>query len=316
MRIDVHAHYFPEEYVDFLVRLGSRTTGAVIRPPGSPLDERIAMLDEAGIDLQVLSVGPAVPYFERQDDAVAAARMANDLCAEAARGHGGRYAVFGSVPLPHVDAAIAEAARCLDELGFPGLTIGCSVAGRPLDDPTFEPFYAELDRRGTVLFLHPLGIMVEHGMAEYGLPWVLGAPLEDAVAALRLVYSGVAQRYPNLKIVVPHFGGVLPFLLERLDYQAEGLRARNPSAMQLEGPPSAAVPQLWFDTVNQYGPALRCACEAFGTERLVFGTDFPYLPGPRFKRCVTYVEEAGLQADDARAILDENAARLLGLPAR
>lgn len=312
MRIDVHAHYFPQEYVDFLARLG-RSVEIAIRPPGSPLDERVGMLDEAGIDLQVLSVGPLPPHLEQRGDAVAAARLANDLFVEAARAYAGRFGVFGAMPLPHVDAAIEELGRCLDELGMLGITLGCSVAGRQLDDPTFEPFYAELDRRGTVVFLHPLGVMTAYGMSEYGLAWMVGAPFEDTVAGLRLVLSGLTQRYSNVKVIVPHLGGALPFLLQRLDYAAEGTRARNPAALPLQGNPSAAVRRLWLDTSSLHPMALRCACESFGADRLLLGTDFPYVAGPKFNRCVTYVEESGLPPDDARAILDQNAAKLLGL---
>src|SRR5581483_12020677 len=187
MRIDVHAHYFPGDYMDCLARLGHPDArAAVLRAPGGqmPLDERMALLDRTGVDLQVLSPAAAVPYLEEQAGAVEAARTLNDAFAALCRQYPGRFAAFASLPMPHVEAALAEIARCLDTLGMVGVTLGCSVLGRQLDDPAFEPLYAELDRRGSVLFLHPVGAGAGPGSADYGIRWMVGAPVEDAVAAL------------------------------------------------------------------------------------------------------------------------------------
>jgi aminocarboxymuconate-semialdehyde decarboxylase len=318
MRVDVHAHHFPEEYIACLERFGNAgARGAVRRAaPAStmPLPERIALLDSVGIDLQVLSVAAAMPYLADAGQATQAARLGNDLYAAICREYAGRFAAFACLPLPHVAAAVTEAARCLDELGMLGVTVGCSVAGRQLDDPAFEPLWAELDRRAAVLFLHPMGTGVGPSTQEYGLRWMLGAPVEDAIAALRLILSGITTRYPRLRIVVPHLGGVLGFLVQRLDDEAdreapEGVQAR------VDGPPSAHLRRLWFDTVNLQPSALRCACDALGADRILLGTDFPYLAGPRFAACVNYTAEAGLPAGDVAAIQGENARTLLKLPA-
>jgi predicted TIM-barrel fold metal-dependent hydrolase len=315
MRIDVHAHYFPAEYIDCLARLGhSDARAAVARAPGArvTLDERVGLLDEVGIDLQVLSVVSPGPYLPRAADATEAARLANDIYADVCRRYQGRFAAFGTLPLPHVEAALAEIERCLDTLGMLGITVGCSVAGRSLDDPAFEPVFAELDRREAVLFLHPVGAGAGPGTADYGLTWMVGAPFEDTVAALRLVLSGLTTRYPHLRVIVPHLGGTLPFLLQRLDDAADRQRATG-EPLRIAEPPSALVRRFWFDTVNSHPAALRCACESFGADRLLLGTDFPYLAGPKFRRCVTYIEEAGLPAADTAAILGENARALLRL---
>ncbi|HZU05305.1 MAG TPA: amidohydrolase family protein [Chloroflexota bacterium] len=316
MRIDVHAHYFPSEYLELLSRLAGRDRETAHRLPGGrlPLDERLGLLDEVGIDVQVLSEGQRQPYLPRAADAVAAARLANDLYADACRTYRGRFAAFAAMPLPHIDAALAELERSLDTLGMVGVTLGCSVAGRWLDDPLFEPFWAELDRRGTVVFLHPVGAGVLEGDDPYGLTWMVGAPFEDTVAALRLVLSGLTARYPKVRIIVPHLGGTLPFLIERLRYSAEAQRAAGRSLPPADGLVDR-LRRLWFDTVNTSPDALRCACGAFGTDRLLLGTDFPYLYGPRLRRCVTYIEEAGLGAAETAAILGGNAQALLGLQA-
>jgi 6-methylsalicylate decarboxylase len=315
MRIDVHAHHFPDEYMDCLVRRGQPDArAAVLRAPGGgmTLDERIPLLDRVGVDMQVLSPAAAAPYLPDEEAGVEAARILNDCLTAVCQQYPGRFAVFASVPLPHVDAALAEMARALDTLGCVGVTFGCSVLGRQLDDPAFEPLYAELDRRGAVLFLHPVGAGCGPGSGEFGIRWMIGAPVEDAVAALRLTLSGLTTRYPRIRIIVPHFGGVLPFLLERLDDEAE--REGHKGIRPAPGiRPSEVVKRLWYDTVNAHPAALRCACESFGADRIMLGTDFPYLAGDRFVRSVNYIGDAGLSEADTQAIYGGNAQALLGL---
>jgi 6-methylsalicylate decarboxylase len=314
VRIDVHAHHFPAEYIDCLARLsGSEESALRDRRDRMTLDEQVDLLGTVGIELQVLSAGPVVPYLLNATDAVAAARLGNDIFADVCRDYGGRFAAFGSVPLPHVDEAIVEVERCLDTLGMLGITVGCSVAGRSLDEPAFHPFFGELDRRKAVLFLHPVGAGAGPGTADYGLAWMVGAPFEDTVAGLRLVLSGLTMRYPNIRIIVPHLGGTLPFLLERLDYITQHQQSIGAAAGFIEDMPSTYVRRLWFDTVNLHPAALRCACDSFGPQRLLLGTDFPYLLGTNFKRCITYIEEAGLPPEQAAAILDQNAQLFFGL---
>jgi aminocarboxymuconate-semialdehyde decarboxylase len=322
MRIDVHAHYFPTEYLDFIASRGDPALGRGARTaPGAhyTIEERLGLLDEVGIDLQVLSVGSSTPYLADQGDAVAGARLANDAYVDLCRQHPRRFAAFGTVPLPHVDAALAEAARCLDELGMLGIALGCSIAGRQLDDPAFAPFWAELDRRGTVVFLHPQGVGCGPGTADYGMAWLVGAPVEDTVSALRLVFSGLLDRYPGVRIIVPHLGGVLPFLVQRIDDLMRHSVGRQPPGAQaptVEGPPSRYYRRMWYDTVNSHPAALRCACESFGADRLLLGTDYPYVMGPAWAPLVRYVEDAGLSQADTAAILGGNAQALLALPER
>ncbi len=313
MRIDVHAHYFHREYLDAVARRGGEAIVAhTARAPGRDMtpEDIIALQDAAGVDLQVLSPSASQPYLPREADAVAAARVCNDIYADLTRRYPGRFAAFGTVPLPHVDAAIAEAARCLDSLGMVGINTGCSVAGRPLDDPAFEPFWAELDRRGAVLFLHPMGVGGPC-MDKFNLPFLVGAPFEDTVAAVRLVLSGVSVRYPNIRVIVPHLGGTLPFLLARIDGGPGGPPRSREAA--LEGPVSAYLRRFWYDTVNHSPDALRCALAAFGVDRLLLGSDFPYAIGDYYKHCVSYIEEVGLTPAEVEAIWGGNAQALLGL---
>jgi aminocarboxymuconate-semialdehyde decarboxylase len=278
------------------------------------IDQRLALLDEVCIDLQVISVTSYLPYLSTKADAVAVVRLANDLYAELCSKYPRRFAAFGAVPLPHVEAALNETARCLDMLGMVGLTVGCSVADRQLDDPEFTPFFDELNRRGAVLFLHPQGAGCGPGMNAYGLRWMIGAAVEDTVAALRLIMSGWLDRYPRVRIIVPHLGGVLPFLYQRINDLWWNSNFDDQSAV-IGGPPSRYYRRLWYDTVNSHPAALRCACDSLGADRLLLGTDFPWIVGPQWARLTNYVEQAGLSAPEKEAILGGNAERLLGLHA-
>jgi len=311
MRIDVHAHHYPRELRDAYARLG-KPAPAMEGAPGShvTLPERVDMLKESGVDLQVLSVGTNQPYFPARENAVAGAHFANDCYADLCKGYDGRFATFGCVPLPHVDAAIEEVGRCLETLGMLGISAGTSIAGRPLDDPAFEPFFAELDRRGAVLCLHPQGVGAPMTDA-YGLVWMMGGCFEDTVTSLRLVMSGLTTRHPHIKIIIPHLGGTLPFLMQRIDDSVwrEVTRGGKPAVTK----PSEAVRSLYFDTVNGHAGALRLSCECLGADHIMLGTDFPHL---FIEPCVQYILESGLPEDDVHTILDRSAQQLLGVGAR
>ena len=304
MRIDVHAHYLQPDFSDGMARRGAAWQSAN-RDAGISLEQRFEMMTEVGIDVQVLSVSAHQPYVTNPFKAVDAATFANDFYQDLVESSRGRFLAFACLPLPHVDAALEEAARCLDALGMRGVTLGCSVLGRPLDDPSFEPLWAELDRRGAVVFLHPMGTGAPMADA-YGLTWMVAGCYEDTTAGLRLVLSGLTTRYANVKIIIPHLGGTIPFLWQRL---LDSLDRNRTSGVD----PVLALRRLYYDTVNETPAALRCTCETVGASQLLLGTDYPYLLGDKFKRCVTYVQESGLPPADVEAILERNAEALLGL---
>lgn len=314
MRIDVHAHYYTDDFAARMDSLrgqprqrgGSRVAGA-----GVSVQQRTEMLDEAGIDTQVICVGAEQPYFpENASNAVEAAHFANDFYRETVAQNAGRYVAFGCVPLPHVDQAIAEAARCLDELGFAGINLACSVAGQPLDTPAFEPFWAELDRRGTVVFLHPNMHCDAPMMGDFGLEGTAGGCFEDTIAGLRLTFSGWGSKFKNVKLIIPHLGGTLPFLWQRIE-DSFGRRVAAGMSIPLAEPPTTVLKRFYYDTVNNGAVALDCTIRNVGLDHVLFGTDYPYLT---HKACVDYVLQSGLPEGHIKAILDENAQALLRLP--
>ncbi|MFL6077500.1 MAG: amidohydrolase family protein [Mycobacteriales bacterium] len=312
MNIDMHAHLWSEQYLDLLASHGNAGT-AVHRGLGAgataaELDARFALMDSAGIDVQVLSATPASPHFANEAHAVEAARRVNDEYAALVREHPDRFLALASLPFPHPDAALAELARGLDDLGMVGAAITTSVLGRSLADPAFLPVYAELDRRGSVLFVHPAGSGAGSPLIGPDMTWAVGAPIEDTVAVTHLILAGIPSRYPNLRIVATHLGGALPMVLERLDRQSAWEAPGTPEK------PRVAARRMWYDTVaHDHVPALRAAVESLGADRLVLGTDFPYQSGEAFRQAVGYLERAGLPAEQVAGIRDATPAGLLGL---
>jgi 6-methylsalicylate decarboxylase len=312
MRIDVHAHYWTDDYLDLLINLGKADAGAargIGGGGGAELEARLRLMDRAGIEMQVLSACPQVPYGEDADQATKAARFINDQYAGLGERHRDRFGAFAALPMPHLDESLAEMGRALDELGMVGIALNTTVLGRALVEPEFEPVFAELNRRGAVLYLHPAGNSACSPLiANHHLTWMVGAPVEDTISIMQLITHGIPARYPDITIINSHLGGALPMLLQRADDQYRWEAPDTPE------PPSVAARRMWYDTVGHgHVPALKCAIDSFGADRLVLGTDFPYENGDIFLRAVDYINDPQIGTNTARAILDQHASTLLGI---
>jgi 6-methylsalicylate decarboxylase len=312
MRIDVHAHYFPGPYLDLIDSLNSGEVETAMGRRGAQATHaadaapRLEAMDRAGVGMQILSIATAGPYIANEGAAVRCARAANDAYAEMVGLYPQRFKAFAALPLPHVDAALAEMARAFDELGMVGIGLATKMGGKSLADPAFDPVYEELNRRGGVMFVHPIGHSCDSTLLESTkLTWPLGAPFEDTVAALELVQNGFTTRFPKIRAIMPHLGGTLPFLTQRLDQQVHHF-------MPGPGTPSELVKKFWYDSVNGNAAALRCACDTFGVDRIVFGTDYPFWNGPAHQHASEYIERAGLSEAGVLAISEGNARALFG----
>jgi 6-methylsalicylate decarboxylase len=313
MRIDIHAHYLPDEYLDLLANFGHRPPAtarvAVIGDSAEGLKARFQMMDAAEVNIQVLSVANQTPYFEEEAPAVEGARMANGLYAALVDRYPDRFRAFAILPLPHMDASIREVGVALDNLGMVGITVTTTVLGRSLADPHFEPLYAELNQRGATLFVHPAHVGAGEQTNPYGLSTLVGCGFEDTIAALQLVLSGLTSRYPAIRIVIGHLGGSLPFVSTRVDSQFPAF-----DTGLISEPPSVLLKRLWYDTVSHgHTAALRLSVEMFGFDRFLLGSDYPVLLGDRYVREMTYVAEAGLPTKAVAAIESGNAQQLLRL---
>jgi predicted TIM-barrel fold metal-dependent hydrolase len=317
LRIDIHGHIYPNAYLDLLDSLGGGGTGThiarIVSGSGSPdeLESRFQMMDRAGVKMQILSPAPQFPYFEKKESAVKAARFINDSYAEYVRRHPDRFVAYVSTPLPHVDAALEEMRRGLDTLGMVGVTMGTSVLTRSVADPMFDPFWEEMNRRGTILFFHPHGIGACSSLIQdANLTWPIGAPIEDSVLVAHLLGKQIPKRYPRVRIIVPHLGGDISMHVNRIDNQRSLFLPADAEK------PSVTVKRFWYDTVSHaYAPALRLACETLGSERFLLGSDYPYETGELYQRCVDYVKTSGtgLTPEQIEGILDRNAQALFRL---
>ena len=212
--------------------------------------------------------------------------------------------------MPGIDAAIDEIGRAIDELGMVGVTMNTSVLDRALT-ADFEPVFAELDSRGAVLYLHPVGNgACSPLVSQHHLTWMVGAPFEDTIAAMQLITSGHLQRYPSVRIICSHLGGALPMLTRRAD---DYLKWEAPDTPEV---PSLAVRRLWYDTVSHcHAAALRCAIETFGADRIMLGTRF-LVRRRRHVRSGRRLCRRRRRPRATAAILEANAMALFGLDAQ
>jgi predicted TIM-barrel fold metal-dependent hydrolase len=207
-----------------------------------------------------------------------------------------------------VDAAISELARSLDQLGASGITLQCFCMNESVVRDEFDPLFAELNRRRGVVFLHPCqNGLCSHLINEWGLTVCAGASFEDSLVAMHLIMKRIPERFPNIRFIVPHFGGILPMLLERLD----GQMPQN----GLSEKPSTTARKFYYDTVGWGSKAaLLCAHAAFGASQLVPGSDWPVLHDfEPYARTFDHIREAGLPLQDVDQILHRNAQALLSL---
>jgi aminocarboxymuconate-semialdehyde decarboxylase len=311
MKIDVHAHLYPSDYIELLddIDKGHRSSflnGLRGGTTDAEMAERLAMMDRAGVDVQVLSMSSSEPYFETRTQAIEAARFANDVYADVVRRYPGRFAAFAALPLPHLQESLVELRRALDKLGMVGVTTTTEVMAKSIASPMFDPLFEELNRREATLFIHPVG-MAAHSATVEPFLWSVGSPVEDMLCLLQLVRAKIPERFPRMHIISAHLGGCAPFLMRRFDrFETPPLSKRAVPASF----PQSAAKWFFYDTVNGHPPALRCACDTFGAEQLLLGSAMPFWRDQNYQHAVDYVAEAGLSNEQVAEIWGGNALRL------
>ena len=309
--IDVHAHHLPAAYMDRLRAADGPSFGAA--HDDETLRKMVAGQDEVGIELQILSTGPNRPYRRDPALAKAAAREGTHAYTDGVDRYQGRFAAFGSAPLPHAEAAAAEAVRCLDDLDFVGMHFGCSALGHALDDPSFSEMWTELDRRDAIVYIHPGGILCGSepglaGMDDDGIAVTIGSASELATAALRL--AGLCRTHRRLRVIIGLLGGSLPFLLQRVIWLSGRFKGRSLLADGPDGSMLGELRRFSYDTNLLPDPAvIASAREAYGLDRLLFGSD---APGVDPIVTAQFMRDGGLTDAEFIEVLRENPARLFG----
>jgi aminocarboxymuconate-semialdehyde decarboxylase len=289
--IDVHTHFIPSE---FLSAADHPAWGAAVerRDDGNrwvvhdegfayPLDEgflgdqaKLDDMDARGIDVSIMSLAPTLFYYWIDTaEAVAFARMANDSLAQTVASSGGRLVGTASLPMQDPEAAAEEYRRCIQELGFVGAHVGTTIEGEYVDRDTYLPLWEAVDDLGAPVILHPYYIGPKVGYEDYYLTNIFVNPLDTALAAGRLIFSGLFDRFENLKFVLVHAGGFLPYQIGRFDH---GWRVRQESRISLGRPPSEYLDRFYFDTITHHDLALKWLIDLVGSQRVLLGTDLPF----------------------------------------
>jgi aminocarboxymuconate-semialdehyde decarboxylase len=312
--VDVHAHCAVAEAVELRrAAAGSQAANQPLMLDGQPFADRIKTMDAQGIEIAVLSINPNW-YDADRDLAARIVDVQNERMAAFCASHSDRFAAFASVALQFPDLAADELERAMKRMDFRGAAIGGSVAGLELADPKLHPFWSKAEELGAVVFIHPQG----SGTADFTsrlkgnglLGNVIGNPLETTIALSHLIFEGTLDRFPGLKILAAHGGGYLPSYMNRSDHGCQTFPAQCRPGVPKERP-TEYVKRMYYDSLVFTSEALRHLVAEVGVDRIVVGTDYPY---PWVSAPVDHVlDAAGLSDADREAILQGNAAKLLGL---
>jgi aminocarboxymuconate-semialdehyde decarboxylase len=321
MNVDVHAHIVDREYLDDLVStLGLETESTVdgkrlFRRNGSTvawsradmfdIDQRLHEMDAKEIAIRILSLSAPNVYLWEGAHQLEAARHINDALGKLCRQHPDRFVGLASLPLKDIEGSLVELDRCINEIGMKGVIIGSNIDGLQLDNPKFEPIWAKLNELRLPVFEHPMFPNNTAGFEGFELPLRLGLIFDTTLAATRLIYSGVFERYPNFPYIMAHTGGALLMTLARLD---NGYRLFPDCRRYINKLPSEYGKRLYYDTTAFDEKALSFALDMVGPQQLLFGTDDPFIAAD-----TSHVTTLPINAGDKKQILGGNAIRLFGL---
>src|SRR5215468_5038955 len=276
----------------------------------STIEVRLQDMDRMGIDIQAVSPAPNQTYYWTEPGFGAElARAVNDRLAEIVATWPDRLVALGTVPLQNVDLAVAELERCVNELDLRGVEINPSVNGMDLTDPrlNLEKFFAKVQELDVVIFMHPIGFTSGERLVDHYFNNVIGNPLETTVAASHLIFDGVMERHPKLKVVLPHAGGYLAHYWARMDHAH---RARADCRTVIRKAPSSYLKKMYFDTIAFDPAMLRHMVDQYGAGHVLLGSDYPYDMG--VDDPVAFVASVPrLKRDERTMIEGGNAARLL-----
>jgi aminocarboxymuconate-semialdehyde decarboxylase len=301
VKIDIHAHYQPAgtEEIAARDRAASNIVGDLFN-----LDVRLKYMDQVGVDVHLLSVPP---WLLNPDPAVA--RRLNTGIAETVSHHPRRFAGLATVPMQEPEEAARELERAVKELKLRGVELCTNVRGANLDDRRFAPFYRKMQELDVGAFIHPHNVLGQDRLAPYYMTNFIGNPTDTAVAAACLIFGGVLAELPRLRFVLAHAGGSCPYLRGRWEH---GWRMGVEKQRNLTRPPSEYFKLLYFDSLAHWTPALAFLVQTVGAERVLLGTDYPFVMGdPDPVRTVSSLPNLSDKEKDA--IFGGNAVELFGL---
>jgi aminocarboxymuconate-semialdehyde decarboxylase len=314
--IDIHAHSTPQSFVKAITAgkdwHGLKLNGRTANPRNfwTP-EQRLADMSSLGVDIQVVSTAAAFYCYDLDPRVTTAiARDCNDEVHQMTKDHPDRFAGFATLPMQDVKAAIAELERSVTQLGLKGAMIDDKVNGRTFDEPGFLPFWQAAEQLGAIIFIHQGGpTVVSQRTDRYHLPNTIGNLADRAVTFACLVFGGVMDRCPDLKVCLAHGGGYVCFGIGRMD---RGWQVRPEARVNIQRPPSAYLKRFYYDCLTHSEPALRMLIDAAGADRVIFGTDWPA------DMCIDWpvswvLSLESLTQEEKEAILWKNPEKLLGI---
>jgi aminocarboxymuconate-semialdehyde decarboxylase len=333
LKIDVHTHILPETLPDFrkvpggerFVRIERETPrsgrarmmvdGSLFRAIEAntwDVETRLAECEATGVDVQVLSTVPVMfSYWAAPEVALDLARHLNDHIAGVVAGHPARFAGLGTLPMQSPDLAIRELERCVRDLGLPGVEIGSNVNGANLDSPELFPVFEAAASLGAAVFVHPWEVAGRDRMTRYWLPWLVGMPAETSLAICSLIFGGVLERLPALRIAFAHGGGAFPATIGRI---VHGFEVRPDLCAVSNGvSPRDYLKRIYLDSLVHDPLMLRYLLDLMGPDRIALGSDYPFPLGEA--RPGELIDACGFPEETRARLLHGTALEWLGLPA-
>lgn len=328
MKIDIHTHTMPPSMPNWVQKFGygefihleQRNCKACMMKGDKVFREvedncfdptaRLKDMDDTEVTIQVLSTIPVLfNYWAKPVDGLETSRYFNDHIAETVVKEKGRFIGLGTVPLQDTSLAIREMERCVNELGFPGLEIGSNINGINLDDKRFFPFYEAAERLGCSLFVHPWEMMGEAQMQKYWLPWLVGMPAETSRAICSLIFGGVFEQFPKLRVAFAHGGGSFPLTIGRIEH---GFMVR-PDLVAVDNAvnPRDYTGSFWIDSLVHDPLAMQYIMSIMGEDKICLGSDYPFPLGEQFPGKM--IEEMDLDSALKEKFLYRNAEVWLGV---
>jgi aminocarboxymuconate-semialdehyde decarboxylase len=327
--IDTHTHILTQETAALLSKAGVKVTitpddaeaasldvkGTVYRPfptGGFDIARRLRDMDKAGVDMHVLSATPQT-YLYNLDAGLAAvtAAIQNDQIARHVAAHADRFLGIATLPMMQPAAAADELTRAMTKLNLRGSMFASNIMGKNLDDPSFEPLWAAAEELGALLFVHPNNVAGADRLKSYYLVNLIGNPLDTTIAAACLVFGGVLDRHPKLKVMLAHGGGFTPYQAARWEH---GWAVRPEPKKNVSTQPENITGRFFYDTILHSAPALEFMIAQAGADRVLLGSDYPYDMG--MPDCVAHVRSLKIPEADKASILGGRAETLLsGRPA-
>jgi len=327
MKIDIHTHIMPEKMPNWTKKFGygefihleHRNCQAcmmkgdkvfrVVEENCYKEDVRIREMDETNVSVQVLSTIPVLfNYWAKPKDSLETSRFFNDHIAETVSKNEKRFIGIGTVPMQEPDLAIKEMERCVSELKMPGIEIGTNVNGMNLSDKSLLPFFQAAESLNCALFIHPWDMMGEDEMSEYWLPWLVGMPAETSRAICSMIFAGIFEKFPNLRVAFAHGGGSFPFTIGRIEH---GFEVR-PDLVAVDNTvnPRNYIRKFWVDSLVHDKAAFNYLLDLFGENKICVGSDYPFPLGESTPGKL--IEDLELDNETEERLLSKNALKWLG----